>query len=158
MGGALTAGPAGARDRRRSARIEPGTYASVIRLRLPPGREAVLLNLSRDGACIETSSALLPGRPVDLMLSLPGWAWRGRATVLRCRVTALVIDSGVRYEAAVHFELPLDREGPARLLEAAEKAITSGHELPAQRTSKAPRWAVNTRLAWAPDCEDAERP
>lgn len=158
MGAPLIAGPAGARDRRRSARVDVGASAGVVRVRLPPGREAVLLNLSRGGACIEASSALLPGRSVDVLVSLPGWSWRGRATVTRCRVSGLVTDRGVRYEAAVQFELPLDPDGPARLVEAAQEVARNGYVLPIKAVGQVSTWAVHTRSEPARRHEEAERP
>jgi hypothetical protein len=158
MGATLTAEPAVVRDRRRSPRIDVGASAGVVRLRLPPGREAVLLNLCRGGACIEASSALLPGRSVDLAVSLPGWNWRGRATVLRCRVSALVFENGVRYEAAVQFELPLGPDGPARVLEAVQLSTLQGYDLPARDVGEVHRWAEDTRTRPAQGHEEAERP
>jgi hypothetical protein len=158
MGAPLIAKPAGARERRRSDRVDVGASAGIVRLRLPPGREAVLLNLSRSGACVETSSALIPGRPLDVLVSLPGWNWRGRATVMRCRVSALVIDHGVRYEAAVQFDLPLDPDGPERLLEAAHKAGGDGYAIPTQAADGVSTWAVRTHSEPAQIREEAERP
>jgi hypothetical protein len=157
MGGSLTTGSAGSCDRRRSARVEAATLAGVVRMRLPPGRDAVLLNLSRDGACVEAGSRLLPGRPVEVVMALPGWGWRGRATVTRCRVSALAIGSGVRYEAALQFELPLDPDGPARILEAAQEASLTGYTLPIGTRRQVSARAVTTRHECVRLREDAER-
>jgi len=157
MGASLTTSPAGSCDRRRSARVEVATLAGVVHMRLPPGREAVLLNLSRDGACVEAGSRLLPGRPVEVLLALPGWGWRGRATVTRCRISALAIGNGVRYEAALQFELPLDPAGPARFLEAAQEASLAGYTLPADTRRQVSARAVTTRHECVRLREDAER-
>jgi hypothetical protein len=74
-----------------------------------PGREIGLLDLSAGGALIEAPTRLLPGTCVELQLAAPGWRWTVTARVLRCRVSALVPDQGVRYKAALMFERALDR-------------------------------------------------
>jgi hypothetical protein len=95
---------------------------------------------------------------VDVVVSLPGWNWRGRATVMRCRVSALVIDHGVRYEAAVQFDLPLDPDGPKRLLEAAHKAAGDGYAIPMQAADAVSTWAVHTHFEPLQRRGEAERP
>jgi hypothetical protein len=158
MGVPLTTSPEGFRDRRRSARVDVGAAEGVVRLRLPPGREAVLLNLSRGGACLEASSALLPGTSVDVLVSLPGWSWRGRATVLRCRVSELVTGNGVRYEAAIQFELALDPDGPARLLDATRTDSLDGYALPKRAPDGVAAWGVTTHNERVRRLDEAERP
>ena len=111
MGTPLTCTPTDPIERRISARVEVASLSGVVHLRLPPGREAVLLDLSQDGACIEATSRLVPGGRVEMHLATQGWNWRGRATVTRCRVSALVPDNGARYLAALHFDTPLGLDG-----------------------------------------------
>ncbi len=130
MGHPVTRTPTYPTERRVSARVWVASLSGVVHLRLPPGREAVLLNLSQDGACIEATSRLVPGGRVEMHLATKGWNWRGRATVTRCRVSALVPDSGARYLAALHFDTPLGLDGPEALLEAARNAIAGGYALP----------------------------
>lgn len=126
MGASLNRGPLVRVERRLSVRVEVGSLSGVVHVRLLPGREAVLLNVSQEGACIEAPSRLLPGGPVEVHISTAGWVWRGRATVKRCRVSALVPDHGARYLAALQFDPPLGRGGAAALLEAARNAIAAG--------------------------------
>jgi hypothetical protein len=134
MGSPLTSIPTDPIERRISARVEVGSLSGVVQLRLPPGREALLLDLSQDGACIEATSRLVPGGRVEMHLATKGWTWRGRATVTRCRVSALVPDNGARYLAALHFDTPLGLEGPRALLEAAHEALAGGYALPEGET------------------------
>jgi hypothetical protein len=126
MGASLNRGFAAPLERRISVRAEVASLSSVVHLRLPPGREAVLLNVSQEGACIEAPSRLLPGGRIEVHISTVGWSWRGRATVKRCRVSALVPDHGVRYTAALQFDPPLGQNGTAALLDAARSAVASG--------------------------------
>jgi hypothetical protein len=117
-------------ERRVSVRIEVASLSGVVQLRLPPGREAVLLNVSQEGACIEATSRLLPGGRVEMHLATQGWSWRGRATVTRCRVSALPPDHGARYLAALQFDTPFGPGGTAALIEAAREAVEGGYLLP----------------------------
>jgi hypothetical protein len=145
MGAPLTGGPADPVERRVSARVEVASLSGVIRLRLPPGREAVLLNVSQGGACIEAASRLLPGGRVEVHVSTLGWSWRGRAMVKRCRVSALVPDNGARYLAALQFDPPLGPDDTQAFLETAARAGTSGYGLPKERTVTSRQWAGATR-------------
>jgi hypothetical protein len=134
MDNPLTCTPTDPIERRVSARVEVASLSGVVHLRLPPGREAVLLDLSQDGACIEATSRLVPGGRVEMHLATQGWNWRGHATVTRCRVSALVPDNGARYLAALHFDTPLGLDGAKALLEAAREAATGGYALPGGET------------------------
>ena len=158
MGDPLSSGLAVSTERRVSARVEVASLSGVVQLRLPPGREAVLLNLSRDGACIEVGSRLLPGGPVEVYLSTRGWNWRGRAIVTRCRVSALVLDDGARYKAALQFATPLALNGPETLLEAARDAAANGYALPAEAGGLSREWAATTRAALVQGRTEAEPP
>jgi hypothetical protein len=145
MGEPLTGGPSNPIERRISVRVDVASLSGVVHLRLPPGREAVLLNLSQAGACIEATSRLLPGGRVEMHLATRGWNWRGRATVTRCRVSALVPDDGARYLAALQFDTPLGPGGTAALLEAARQAVEDGYALPDGATGAFRPWVVTTR-------------
>jgi hypothetical protein len=126
MGAPLTGGPSVHAERRLSVRVEVSFLSGAVHLRLPPGRAANLVNVSQEGACIDSATRLLPGGRVDVHMSTLGWNWRGRATVRRCRVSALVPDGGVRYLAALQFDLPLGRDGTTALIEAARNAVGDG--------------------------------
>lgn len=130
MGATLAGRPAPVRERRLSPRIAPGSHGLPVELRLVPGLGAWLLNLSTGGACIQVESRLLPGTPVDMHVALPGWRWRGRAMVLRCRVSALLPGQGVRYEAGVQFDSTDEANGPRRLVMAIQGAAETGYQVP----------------------------
>jgi hypothetical protein len=153
----LISGPAVSIERRVSARVDVAWLSGVVQLRLPPGREAVLLNLSRDGACIEAGSRLLPGGRVEVHLSTQGWNWRGRAMVTRCHVSALVPDDGARYLAALHFATPLASDEPATLMDAARDAVVDGYVLPGNTGGANRKWAVTTRETLLQSRAEAER-
>ena len=146
MGAPLTGGPAVPVERRVSGRVEVGSLTGAVRLRLPPGRDAVLLNVSQEGACIEAASRLLPGGIVEVHMSTLGWNWRGRAMVKRCRVSALVPENGARYQAALQFDTPLEPGGTTALLAAAREAGATGYTLPVGETKTSGQWAVATRV------------
>jgi hypothetical protein len=145
MGDALIGGSSDGIERRVFLRVEVATLSCVVHVRLPPGREAILLNVSEQGACIEAASRLLPGAHVEVQIAAPGWLWRGQAVVRRCRVSPLLPDNGARYLAALQFDIPLGPGGPAALLEAARNAIASGNTLPGGETEAHRQWAVTTR-------------
>jgi len=135
MAHALTAGRPCSRDRRRCRRVEFTDCGELVHLRLRPGREALLLNLSSGGACIQVASRLLPGTPVEMQLSVSHWRWNGRAKVLRCHVSALVQEDGVRYQAALEFDPPIDRDGQDRLRTALLEMDTHGYQVPGEDDS-----------------------
>jgi len=145
MGAPLTGGSAVPVERRVSGRVEVGSLSGAVHLRLPPGREAILVNVSQEGACIEAASRLLPGGRVEVQISTLGWNWRGRAMVKRCRVSALVPDNGARYLAALQFDTPLGPGGTTALLAAAREADLVGYALPKGETRTPRQWAGATR-------------
>jgi hypothetical protein len=158
MGAPLTGAPAGPVERRVSGRVDVGSLLAVVHLRLPPGREAVLLDVSQEGARIEAASRLLPGGRVDVQISTLGWNWRGRATVKRCRISALVPENGARYLAALQFDTPLGPGGLTALLAAAREADATGYVLPGAERGANDLWAVATRGQPVQSVADAERP
>jgi len=107
----MRAAPRSDAERRRFPRVVPtgGPSAAVARLR--PGRDVLVVNLSRGGACVEAVSPLHPGRSVDIRLMLPDWQWHGEAQVLRCHVSALPHEQKVRYRAGLEFVGPVPGGG-----------------------------------------------
>lgn len=100
------------RDERRSSHRQPGRDCGWLALaRLRPGLELIVLDLSPGGALVEVPARLLPGANVELQLTAPGWRWLGGARVLRCQVSALLPEHGVRYRAALQFDHPLTPPG-----------------------------------------------
>jgi hypothetical protein len=157
MGTPLIGGPAAPIERRVSERVELASLSGLVHLRLPPGRQAVLLNVSREGASIEAASRLLPGGHVEVHISTQGWKWRGRAIVKRCRVSALVADHGARYLAALQFEAPLEPGGTTALVEAARGVFAAGNTLPEGGTGLNGQRVVATREQGVLAAADANR-
>jgi hypothetical protein len=116
-------------------------------VRLLPGRDASLVNLSRGGALIELESRVLPGTRVEIMLSVPDWRWTGRARVLRCHVSALVREDGVRYRAALQFDAPMPRDGRVISASAGPAAQDRGYQVPDELGLQLPERAVTTRVS-----------
>ncbi len=76
-----------------------------------PGRDVTLVNISAGGALIEASARLLPGTHVDLQLIVSGAREMIRARVVRCAVTSLSRQEGIRYQAALVFQRRLEYPG-----------------------------------------------
>ncbi len=109
-------------ERRASPRRATGECAWVSRARVRPGLDVNLLDLSSGGALVEGSFRLLPGSRVELQLSSPDAERVVAGRVLRCCVSALSGESGIRYTAAVGFE--------SRLAIPGEQVRSSGYLLP----------------------------
>jgi hypothetical protein len=90
-------------DRRRCPR-RPAAGEGWTRVRVCPGRDAVLVDLGAGGALVECRSRLLPGSTVLLQFIAPGRTVTVRGRVVRCEVTALDPAHGVRYRGAVSFD------------------------------------------------------
>lgn len=97
----------GQTERRRSPRHQGLACEWLSQARLRHGLELLVVNLAREGACVEAPARLLPGSSVELHLAAPGWQWTAGARVLRCHVAALLPEHGVRYRAALQFERQL---------------------------------------------------
>jgi hypothetical protein len=125
----MSAASRGEAERRRYPRVAPteGPEPAVARLR--PGREALVVNVSRGGACVEAMSPLRPGHSVDIRLLLSDWHWHGEAQVLRCQVSALPREQKVRYRAGLAFVTPV----------ASEDGAASRHLLPPASGSLLPK-------------------
>ncbi len=76
---------------------------TILEVRVRPGREAVVINISPDGALIETTHRLLPGTAVELQLDSAGRRIFIRGRVLRCCV-ACVRPASLVYRGAIAFE------------------------------------------------------
>jgi hypothetical protein len=96
-----------AAERRQFARAVVVAQAA-IRARVLPGRDVRLLDYSRGGALVQSTSRLLPGSHVELQLSTGTWRWSSTAQVIRAHVWALALEEHVRYRAAVQFVRPMD--------------------------------------------------
>lgn len=116
-----------ARSERRTTRRRGFYECSWLRsARLRHGPDITVLNLSEAGVLVEGRARLHPGASVEVQFSAPGWLACVPAQVLRCQVSAVVPEHGVRYRAALGF---LERIAlPSRLDEAngEDAAVGSG--------------------------------
>lgn len=94
------------RERRRAPRHRSIEEHGVTCLRVRPGYEAVVIDISSEGALVETAYRLLPGSAVDLQLEAFARRIAVRGRVLRCAV--VVVQAGsVVYRGAILFDRTL---------------------------------------------------
>jgi hypothetical protein len=87
-------------ERRRSQRIEP---PQRLRARMKNGQWALVLDLSRHGAQLQTGLALGPRSECTVDLALGPGEVRLKGVVRRCRATLCLPDAGVVYCAGLEF-------------------------------------------------------
>ena len=104
---------AGRADRRRHLRRLAGDTTWLRGARLQPGLEAVLVDLSPDGALVETANRLRPGMKTVLVLKTRDGEVRAPAGVLRAWVSRILPDRGILYRGALRFDRPIDLPGRA---------------------------------------------
>ena len=102
-------------ERRLTARAKINELPWLSATRLRPGRDVVLIDLSRGGALIEGSTRLLPGTRAVLQLLGPGGCLLACGSVLRCHVSAITLEEGVTYRGALTFDQAID-EGERNLV------------------------------------------
>ena len=122
-------------ERRRVARLHPDAEVSAMTVALRTGGHASVVDMSADGAQVETSARLQPGMSLAVRAFT---TWAGvvdRATVIHCSVCSLDARSGIRFRAGLRFEAgndyPIGR--PAR---------TSGNTIPIPPRYQPGRWAA----------------
>jgi hypothetical protein len=93
----------GSIDRRRMRRRQGVGDHGIVSTRVWPGCDVVLLDISANGALIETSHRLLPGAQIELHLATRERRTAVRGDVLRCSVARLRA-SGVCYRGAIAFD------------------------------------------------------
>ena len=76
-------------ERRGADRLCPSELAGDIRLSIRGGADARPIDISATGILAETTSRLLPGSPVDLILQIDGERRLLRATIIRSSVHSL---------------------------------------------------------------------
>lgn len=109
MDGALTVD--GPRERRRMPRHSGQALDWVRAVRLWPRLAATLINLSEEGAVVETSIALRPGAHAGVHLTGASGGWQASGRVTRSWVASVVPEGGVRYRGAVVFDRRIDLSG-----------------------------------------------
>jgi hypothetical protein len=95
-------------ERRRTPRRSGRALAWVRELRLQPRLKATLINLSEEGAVVETSTSLRPGARTGLQLTGASGGWHASGRVTRSWVASVVPERGVRYRGAVVFDRRVD--------------------------------------------------
>jgi hypothetical protein len=108
-------------DRRRAPRFNRPEEHGVTTVRVRPGRDVSVVDVSVGGLLVEMVSRLLPGSPIDLQLQCRGRPVAVRGLVQRCVVTK-VRASAITYRGAIQFEqsLPQLAENPLLLRHAAD--------------------------------------
>ena len=96
-----------ANDRRRAPRRPNGELGSPLAVKLPADAQVSLINISRGGVLLESTSKVMPGSPLDLQLLGAGGDWSVPARTIRSEV-AQVDARGVKYRIAAAFERELD--------------------------------------------------
>ena len=95
-------------ERRHSPRRSGEALSWIREFHLRPRLDATLVNLSEEGAVVETSAYLCPGVRTFIHLAGPCGVWRVSGQVARSWVTSLVAEHGVRYGGALRFDRQID--------------------------------------------------
>lgn len=103
-----------------------------MRACIRPGRDVRVIDVSRGGALVQSTSRLLPGSGVELLLKIGTHRWVASGHVVRCRVWALALEERVRYRAAIHFARPIDPAVERAIGDVARESRTDcgGYEVP----------------------------
>jgi len=95
-------------ERRHSPRRSGEALSWIREFHLRPRLDATLVNLSEEGAVVETSAYLCPGVRTFIHLAGPSGVWRVSGQVARSWVASLVTEHGVRYRGALRFDRQID--------------------------------------------------
>jgi hypothetical protein len=104
-------------ERRTAPRVRFSGGVLPPAARIHPGRDVIVVDLSRQGALVEGIWRLRPGSRVDLQLELNAQEAIVRGRVERCFVASLGHPSGVRYRAAIRFDGAVAFVPPGDLLQ-----------------------------------------
>jgi hypothetical protein len=99
--------PSSKADRRRFPRKKPDECPWLIEARLRSGTEVRVIDISNGGALLEAGSQILPGARVELFLVAADQRWLVKGRIVRCHVSAIAPECGVRYRAALAFNDPV---------------------------------------------------
>ena len=95
-------------DRRRTIRRQRTELSWLRQLRLRPGLDVALVNLSAGGALVETSTRLRPGARTLVRLTGVSGSWTVSSLVSRSWVAAIDAKQGLVYRGALVFDKALD--------------------------------------------------
>ncbi len=93
-------------ERRRTRRRMRIEEHGIVAARVRPGHDAVVVDVSADGALVESPHRLLPGTIVELQLETTTHRMAVRGMVVRCRVARLR-STVVSYQGAIAFDRQL---------------------------------------------------
>jgi hypothetical protein len=93
-------------ERRRHARRAPLPADGIVSARVRAGSAADVINVSSEGALVETPHRLLPGTLLDLRIDGLHRHTAVRAHVVHCEVFAIV-EGRLRFRGGVVFERPV---------------------------------------------------
>ena len=121
-------------ERRQATRLSGNDGHGILRVRVRPGQDVNLIDVSANGALIETCHRLLPGSTIDLHLVTQESNMPVRGRVLRCAVARLR-PAAIFYRGAIGF----DRSVPWLVRGAhAEGGCVPGEDVAARRAGRAP--------------------
>jgi hypothetical protein len=116
-------------DRRADKRRRPEEHG-IWRVRVRPGQEVTLIDMSSGGVLVETSQRLLPGAKIEVHLRRhandAAEIVRGRVT--RCAVVRLS-STAITYRGAIAFDRPLP---------GVPNAASHGYSVPTANVSQLP--------------------
>jgi hypothetical protein len=95
----------------RMPRVTPAAIGISKEVKLLPGGEATLLNISNSGAQIEGKSRLVVGSRVSIRLQGAA-VKRLDGTIVRSQVSTIHRDGSLSYESGVDFDRPYPITGP----------------------------------------------
>ena len=93
-------------ERRLARRTTAVAELGIRQAKIRPGHDAAVLDISSNGALIETALRMLPGRQIELLIERGGQITPVRGRVMRSQV-ACVQPSRVSYRGAIGFDQPL---------------------------------------------------
>jgi hypothetical protein len=114
-------------------RVTPAAIGIAKEVKLLPGGEAVLLNISNSGAQIEGKNRLVVGSRVSIRLQ-GGSVKRIDGVIVRSQVSTIHRDGSLSYESGVDFDRPypltspLDGDLPAVPIQAMPTAAAQPRE------------------------------
>jgi hypothetical protein len=91
-------------DRRHEPRARMPEQIDDVRATLRPGRHVALVDVSRNGALLQSAQPMRPGSRVHLQVVSGAKTVTLLAHVLRCAVWSLHAPDGIAYRGAVRFE------------------------------------------------------
>ena len=108
-------------DRRSEPRL-PSSAIPTAHATLRPGCPVRVVDLSAAGLQVESERQLRPGSRVHVRLASDHWSLVLFAHVIRCHVSALDAQAGIRYRGALEFE--------ERCAHLAPESPVAGHHSP----------------------------